>query len=55
MCRLTNLINVGCYHVENDFQSSCMCYLSRSKLRQTPYLCTRLRNDREEIGKEISK
>ncbi|CAF5059345.1 unnamed protein product, partial [Rotaria socialis] len=26
-----------------------MCYLSRSKIRQTPYLCTTLKNERGEI------
>ncbi|CAF1201178.1 unnamed protein product [Rotaria sordida] len=49
MCRLTETINVGCFHIGNDLQPSCMCYLSRSKIRQTPYLCTTLKNDRGEI------
>ncbi|CAF5024263.1 unnamed protein product, partial [Rotaria sp. Silwood1] len=49
MCRLTETINVGCFHIGNDSQPPCMCYLSRSKTRQTPYLCTTLKNDRGEI------
>ncbi|CAF0938219.1 unnamed protein product [Adineta steineri] len=49
MCQLTNSINVGCFHIENDSQPPCMCYLSQSKRRQTPYLCTTLKNDRGEI------
>lgn len=50
MCRLTDSINVGCVHVGNDFQSPCMCYLSQSNARQTPYLCTIIKDDRGEIG-----
>jgi hypothetical protein len=53
MCRLTNSIKAGCFHIANDSQPPCMCYLSQSKLRQTPYLCTRFKNDRGEIGKLI--
>ena len=53
MCRLTNLINAGCFHIGNDSQPPCMCYLSHSNLRQTPYLCTTFKNDRGEIGKLI--
>jgi hypothetical protein len=49
MCRLTDRINVGCFHIDNDSQLSCTCYLSRSKTRQTPYQCTILKNDRGEI------
>ncbi|CAF3395990.1 unnamed protein product [Rotaria socialis] len=49
MCRLTDTINVGCFHIGNDSQPPCMCYLSRSKIRQTPYLCTTLKNERGEI------
>jgi len=51
MCRLTDTINVGCFHISNESQPPCMCYLSRSKTRRTPYLCTTLKNDRGEIGK----
>lgn len=51
MCRLTDTINVGCFHFNNESQPPCMCYLSRSKTRQTPYLCTTLKNDLGEIGK----
>lgn len=47
MCRLTDRIHVGCFH------SSCTCYLSRSPSRQTPYLCTTLKQDRGEIGNGI--
>ncbi len=50
MCRLKNLINVGCVHIGNDSQPPCMCYLSQSNRRQTPYLCTTMENDRGEIG-----
>jgi hypothetical protein len=53
MCRLTNLINVGCIHIGNDSQPPCMCYLSQSNFRKTPYLCTIIKNDRGEIGKLI--
>jgi hypothetical protein len=51
MCRLTNIINVGCVHIGNDSQPPCMCYLTKSNHRQTPYLCTTIKNDRGEIGK----
>lgn len=51
MCRLTERINVGCFHIGNDSQPPCMCYLSRSQTRKTPYLCTTLKSDRGEIGK----
>ena len=50
MCRLTDAINVGCFHAGHNSQLSCICYLSRSKLRQTPYLCTAVKYDRGEIG-----
>jgi hypothetical protein len=54
MCRLTDSIHVGCFHIgNNNPQLSCMCYLTRSKTRQTPYLCTTLKNDRGEIGRFI--
>jgi hypothetical protein len=54
MCRFTDSINVGCFHIgNNNPQPSCMCYLTRSKTRQTPYLCTTLKNDRGEIGRFI--
>ncbi|CAF4296765.1 unnamed protein product, partial [Adineta steineri] len=49
ICRLTDTVHVGCFHIGNDSQPPCMCYLSRSKTRQTPYLCTTLKNDRGEI------
>ncbi|CAF3052787.1 unnamed protein product [Rotaria socialis] len=49
MCRLTNSINVGCSHIGNDSQPPCMCYLSQSNRRKTPYLCTVLRTDRGEL------
>ncbi|UJR15454.1 hypothetical protein I4U23_002397 [Adineta vaga] len=49
MCRLTDTINVGCFHMGNDTQPPCMCYLSQSKTRQTPYLCSTFKNEREEI------
>ncbi|CAF1027630.1 unnamed protein product [Rotaria sordida] len=49
MCRLTNLINVGCLHIGNDSQPPCICYLSESNQQKTPYLCTILKNDRGEI------
>ena len=51
MCRLTNQINVGCIHVGLDAQPPCMCYLSKSNARQTPYLCTIMRTDQGETGK----
>lgn len=51
MCRLTNNINVGCLHIGNDSQPPCMCYLSRASIRQTPYLCTTMKNDYGEIGR----
>ncbi len=51
MCRLTNLIHVGCVHIGNDSQPPCMCYLSQSNRRQTPYLCTIMENERGEMGK----
>ena len=53
MCQLTNSVKAGCYHIADDFQTPCICYLSRSDIRQTPYLCTRLTNDRGAIGKFI--
>ncbi|CAF4022418.1 unnamed protein product [Rotaria magnacalcarata] len=49
MCRLTNSINAGCLYIGNDSQPSCMCYLSQSNRRKTPYLCTVLRADRGEL------
>lgn len=49
MCRLTNSINAGCVHIGNDYQPPCMCYLSQSNTRQTPYLCTTIKSDRGEI------
>ncbi|UJR31341.1 hypothetical protein I4U23_018836 [Adineta vaga] len=48
MCRLTDSISVGCLHIGNDSQPPCMCYLSQSKRRQTPYICTTMQNDRGE-------
>jgi hypothetical protein len=53
MCRLTDQINAGCFHIGNNPQPYCMCYLTRSKTRQTPYLCTTIKNDRGEIGRFI--
>lgn len=53
MCRLTDEINVGCSHIGDNLHTSCMCYLTRSNIRQTPYLCTTLKSDRGEIGKFI--
>jgi hypothetical protein len=50
MCRLTSQIDVGCVHIGYDSPPPCMCYLSRSAVRQTPYLCTTVKNDRGEIG-----
>ena len=50
MCRLSDSINAGCVHLGSDSQPPCMCYLSQSNLRQTPYLCTTMKNDRGETG-----
>ena len=51
MCQLSDTMNVGCFYAGNDSQPSCMCYLSSSKTRRTPYLCSIFKNEREEIGK----
>lgn len=53
MCRLANDVSAGCFHIGNDSQPPCMCYLSQSNTRRTPYLCTVLQNDRGELGKLI--
>ncbi|CAF1500938.1 unnamed protein product, partial [Adineta ricciae] len=49
MCQLSDTMNVGCFYAGNDSQPSCMCYLSSSKTRRTPYLCSVFKNEREEI------
>lgn len=51
MCRLNNEINAGCLHIGADAQPPCMCYLSKSNLHQTPYLCTVMNRDQGETGK----
>lgn len=50
LCRLTDSITVGCFHIGNDTQPPCMCYLSQSKTRRTPYFCTTLLNEHGETG-----
>lgn len=53
MCKITSSISAGCVHIGSDSQPPCMCYLSQSMRRKTPYLCTILKNDRGEIGRLI--
>jgi hypothetical protein len=50
MCQLTDTVHAGCFHSIDARPSSCLCYLSRSKSRQTPYQCTTITSDRLEIG-----
>ena len=54
MCRLSNQIDVGCVHIGVDSPPPCMCYLSRSTTRQTPYLCTTLKSEGGETGEICS-
>ena len=50
MCRISETVRAGCFQVSGSPSAPCMCYLSRSKVRQTPYLCIALKENREETG-----
>jgi len=53
VCRWNDNINIGCFHLQNDPYMPCMCYMTKSRTRQTPYLCTTLKNEHGEIGTMI--
>lgn len=50
MCRVTETVRAGCFQLSTGPSASCMCYLSRSQIRQTPYLCIASKDDRGETG-----
>ena len=50
LCVLNHHLHVGCFDDNSNSQRQCLCYLTRSSVRQTPYRCISLTMSTEEIG-----